>query len=57
MKRKPNVAAILPSVLSILASGKSDEMASIELAELVGFEEIELVSELMTQRQSASSKV
>ncbi|KAL5530172.1 MUG81 [Sanghuangporus sanghuang] len=54
---KSNMTAMLPSLHAILSSGKTDELASIELAELLGFEEIELVSELMTQRQTAASKL
>lgn len=55
--RKPHMGTMLPSICSILLSDKQDEVASIELAELVGFEEIELVSEIMTNRRTAANKV
>ncbi|EJD01188.1 Sec63-domain-containing protein [Fomitiporia mediterranea MF3/22] len=48
---------MLMALHSILSSAKSDETASIELAELVGFEEIELVSDIIAQRQMAASKL
>lgn len=49
--------SMLPAIRSILLSSKPDEVASIELAELVGFEEIELVSEVMTHRRASADKV
>lgn len=55
--RKPHMDTMLPSICSILLSDKQDEVASIELAELVGFEEIELVSEIMANRRTAANKV
>lgn len=51
------MGTMLPSICSILLSDKQDEVASIELAELVGFEEIELVSEIMANRRTAANKV
>ena len=48
---------LLPSVQSILASGKPDEVASVELAELVGFDELELVGEVIAQRKASTARV
>lgn len=46
-----------PSVLSILSSNKTDEEASIELLELVGLDEFDLVSEIMMHRREAVIQV
>ena len=46
-----------PSVLSLLSSNKTDEEASIELLELVGFDEFDLVSEIMMHRRETVIKV
>lgn len=41
---------MLPTVRSLLSSNRSNESVSAELADLVGFDEIELVSELIDRR-------
>ena len=46
-----------PSVLSILSSNKTDEEASIELLELVGLDEFDLVSEIMMHPREAVIQV
>ena len=38
-------------------SQRPDEIASAELAELVGFEELELVGEVIAQRAASAAKV
>ncbi|KAH8118593.1 Sec63-domain-containing protein [Phellopilus nigrolimitatus] len=49
--------ALRPSLRAILASGAPDEVASVELAELVGFDAVELVAEVIAQRRAASAKL
>lgn len=51
------MGSMLPSIRSILSSSKPDDVASIELAELVGFEQIELVSEIIEKRRQCVNKV
>ena len=48
--RKPNGHLMLDSVRSILSSGRPDDAISGELAELLGFDELELVSEILSNR-------
>lgn len=48
---------IAPSILSILSSTENSEIASNELVELIGFENIELVPELIAQRKSTVKRV
>ena len=48
--RKPDGHLMLDSVRSILLSGQSDDAISGELAELVGFDELELVSSILSDR-------
>lgn len=54
---KSSLSTIFPLLRKIISSGKSDEVASVELAELVGFEEVELVTEIIAHRQAVMSKV
>ncbi|KAI5119901.1 hypothetical protein M0805_003705 [Coniferiporia weirii] len=51
------MSSVLPSLRSIISSSKPDEVASIELAELVGFEQIELVSEIIAQRRAVTGRL
>ncbi|THH12262.1 hypothetical protein EW145_g150 [Phellinidium pouzarii] len=53
----PNLASVVTSIRSILSSSKPDDVASIELAELIGFEQIELVSEIIADRRSSASRL
>jgi len=48
--RKPDGHLMLDSVRSILSSGRPDEAISGELAELLGFDELELVSDILNNR-------
>jgi len=48
--RKPNGHLMLDSVRSILFSGRPDDAIPGELVELLGFDELELVSEILSNR-------
>lgn len=48
--RKPNGHLMLDSVRSILSSGRPDDAISGELAELLGFDELELATEILSNR-------
>ena len=48
--RKPDGHLMLGSVRSILSSGRSDDEISGELAELLGFDQLELVSDILSNR-------
>ena len=48
--RKPDGHLMLDSVRSILSSGRPDDVISGELAELLGFDELELVSDILANR-------
>lgn len=48
--RKPNGHLMLDSVRLILSSGRPDDAISVELAELLGFDELELVSDILSNR-------
>lgn len=48
--RKPDGHLMLDSVRSILSSGRPDDAISGELAELLGFDELELVSNILSNR-------
>jgi antiviral helicase SLH1 len=52
MSRKPNLAPALASIVQIVSSKKSNDEISIELAEIIGFDDIELVSEILADRQA-----
>jgi len=48
--RKPDGHLMLDSVRSILSSGRPDDAISGELAELLGYDELELVSDILSNR-------
>lgn len=48
--RKPDGHLMLDSVRSILSSGRPDDAISGELAELLGFDQLEFVSEILSNR-------
>ena len=48
--RKPDGHLTLDSVRSILSSGRPDDAISGELAELLGFDELDLVSDILSNR-------
>ena len=48
---------ILDSVRSILFSGRPDEAISGELAELLGFDELDLVSDILSNRNQFFEKL
>ena len=47
----------MPTIRSLLSSKSSDDVISIELAELLGFEDIELVSEIISRRAETMNEV
>ncbi|KDQ64891.1 hypothetical protein JAAARDRAFT_241300 [Jaapia argillacea MUCL 33604] len=53
---KPNIQQLLPTVQSILASSRPNEAISEELAEIIGFEDIELVMDILTNREWLASQ-
>jgi len=48
--RKPDGHLMLDSVRSILSSGRPDDAISGELVELLGFDELELISDILSNR-------
>ncbi|KAI0082569.1 Sec63-domain-containing protein [Panus rudis PR-1116 ss-1] len=54
---KPNIVAVLSSLMSTLSSSRPDEVISEELAETIGFDEIELVMEILANRQQVAKEV
>lgn len=48
--RKPNVEPLLVTMQTILTSPRKDDDISGELAELIGYEDIELVVEILNNR-------
>ncbi|OCH90702.1 Sec63-domain-containing protein [Obba rivulosa] len=54
---KPNVEPLLKSLLSTLSSPRPDDAISEELAELIGFENIELVMEILSNRSAAAKDI
>lgn len=56
-ERLPNADSLLPSLQYILASNKTDEEISVEAAELLGFENIELVTEVISKRRDAMNRL
>ncbi|KII95222.1 hypothetical protein PLICRDRAFT_661155 [Plicaturopsis crispa FD-325 SS-3] len=54
---KPNLEPLLPSLRKILASSSSDDAISAELAELIGFEDIELVMQILNNRTSVAQEL
>lgn len=48
--RKPDGHLMLDTVRSILSSGRPDDAISGELAELIGFDELDLVSDILNNR-------
>jgi hypothetical protein len=55
--RKPHLRDFLPSIKSILESLRPDDAISEELLELIGYEDIDLVSELLQSRSSVATLV
>lgn len=49
--------SMIDSILSLLESDKSQDDVSISLAELVGFEQLDLVTELMAERKQVVSQL
>ncbi|EMD40635.1 hypothetical protein CERSUDRAFT_130708 [Gelatoporia subvermispora B] len=54
---KPNAEAILNSLLSTLSSSRPDDAISEDLAELIGFEDIELVMDILSNRASVAKDI
>lgn len=48
--RKPNVKPLIPALHSTLSSSRPDDDISEDIAELVGFDAIELVMEILDNR-------
>ncbi|GJJ07269.1 hypothetical protein Clacol_001469 [Clathrus columnatus] len=58
LKFNPHTSSLIPNILSILSSNtKSDDEISTELVELLGFDLIELVMEIMSNRIPLSYKL
>lgn len=54
---KPHVESLLVSINSLLSSSRPNESISEELAEMIGFEEIELALEILNERAALSQEV
>jgi hypothetical protein len=52
-----NLQPLLGTIQSLLTSTKPDELLSEELAELVGFEDLELVMEMIQHRHAVAEQV
>lgn len=50
MDRDPQLRPLIPSILDALSAGHSDDRLSGELSELLGFDKIELVMEILSHR-------
>lgn len=57
LDRKPQIEPLLMSLNSLLSSSRPNESISEELAELIGFEEIELAMDILNQRDSLCHEV
>ncbi|GLB33685.1 putative sec63 Brl domain containing protein [Lyophyllum shimeji] len=55
--QKPNVTPLLDSLHAILASTREDDVVSGEIAEIVGFDDIELVMDILSQRTSVAEEL
>lgn len=55
--RDPSLQPTLPALRMILAGNTPVERASTELAELLGFERLDLVEQVIERRQEAVQKV
>lgn len=55
--RKPNGALLLDSLRSALSSPRSNDDISTELVELIGFDDIELVMEILSNRPAVVKEV
>lgn len=55
--RKPNVEPLLATLQSALSSSRPNDDISGEIAELIGFEDIELVMEILDNRMSVVQEV
>ncbi|PCH41279.1 Sec63-domain-containing protein [Wolfiporia cocos MD-104 SS10] len=54
---KPELEPLLPSLSSILASSRPDEAISEELAEMIGFDKIELVMKILANRAAVVQEI
>ncbi|EEB90760.1 hypothetical protein MPER_10991, partial [Moniliophthora perniciosa FA553] len=52
LRLKPNCDSILPSIHSLLSSNRSDDDVSAELVDILGFDDIELVMQIVSSRPS-----
>lgn len=55
--RKPNIEPLFVTLHSILFSSRPNDDISGEIAELIGFDEIELVMEILDNRTSVMMEV
>lgn len=55
--RKPDSEHLIQSLQIILASSRTNEAISIDLAELLGFDEIELIMGILDSRTSVIQQV
>ena len=57
MLRKATLRDILPALSTILSSKDSDESISEQVLEVIGFDDIELVTEILADRTSIAQAV
>jgi hypothetical protein len=55
--RKPNVEPLLDSLLAITSSSKPNETISEEVAEIIGYDDIELTMEILDNRTAITQEV
>ena len=53
----PNHETILPAISSLLSSGAANDTISEQLAELLGFDDLDLVMELLEKREAMKVSV
>ncbi|KAG9002686.1 hypothetical protein FRB94_003721 [Tulasnella sp. JGI-2019a] len=54
LRSKPNLETLLPTLAGLLVSDQSDDAISEEVLELLGFDEMDLVSEVLQDRKRVS---
>lgn len=54
--RKQNLQPLLSNLATILLSNKSDDAISEEILELLGFEEMDLVSDVLRDRKAVGQE-
>lgn len=57
LRRKANVRPLLDSLRTILSSDRHDDAISGEIAEIIGFDDIDLVMNIIQERRTVAQKV